>query len=172
VTYLPGPLPPKVEPEPERGRHLAGTAFLILGAVEAVAPFAAGFEPASAALGFLEAFVDLALAAFLFGEAAWPRTAALLRAGVGLGAGLAFPFLSGAALADASLLRVVARTFFFGGVLLLLPGRAGRERRWAGGLVAFVPYALLKVVAALGPALRAGDWSAALAECVRAFFAV
>jgi hypothetical protein len=173
VTSLPGPLPPRVAAEPDGGRHLAGTAFLIFGAFEAVAPFAVGYDPTWAAVGFLQACIDLALAGVLYGTASWPRTAGLLRAGVGLAAGLAFPFLPGAgALADAALLRVVGRSFFFAGVLLLLPGSAGRERRWAGGLMAFVPYALLKLLAAVGPAFRAGDWSAPIADYLRAFLAV
>jgi hypothetical protein len=130
-------------------RRLAGKAFLVFGSFGLLAAIARGSGPTFAAVEAFVACLDLALGVLLLGDAEWPRVAAIVRACVGIASALASPFVFRNARAQLALLAVMV-FFFFCGMLILLPGSAGRARRWAGALVAFAPYFLLKFVVALG----------------------
>lgn len=127
----------------QRSRRVAGIAFLVFGAFKLIAVFARGFGMPGAAVDALIACCDLGLGALLLGDEGWVRSAAITWAGLHLVGATVSPFV----LARASNLFIAISLmvfFFCAGMLVLLPGSAGRARRWTGVVFAFLPYTTMK----------------------------
>lgn len=129
----------------QRARRIAGIAFLVFGAFKLIAVFARGFGMPGAPVDAVIACCDLGLGALLLGEEGWVRGAAIAWACLHLVGAVVSPFV----LARASnlFMAISLMVFFFcAGMLVLLPGSAGRARRWTGLIVAFLPYTALKLI--------------------------
>jgi hypothetical protein len=150
--------------DPARG--LAGKAFILFGAFGLLAALSRNASAPMVAGEALFGAIDVAIGVLLLGEAEWPRIAAIIRSVLGIGSALLSPLVFRNASEQFVLLALMV-FFFFGGMLILLPGSAGKGRRWAGALIALVPYFLLKLLGAAQFAGRTGFFEAG--EVLRGF---
>jgi hypothetical protein len=146
---------------------LIGALGLLAALTADVAAPTVGLASMMRAAAIVGAVIHLALGALLMGDTEWPRTAAIVWCIIGLVAVVALPALA-ACNTERAALVVLMKLFFFVGMLVLLPGSAEKGRRWAGCLIALVPYFLLKLLGGLQFAARTGFFEAG--EFLRGFF--